>query len=189
MINNNSKRNKNWFTNKLKHLKEEMIYLRYNNSSQNKIKIIDLKKQFKKEMKAKIRLYEKGEFYKISKVIGENNSENFFKNLKNITKSKEIKIQIEIEEIADSYSNIFNDNLKVPEEQVEMVNREILSINIKNCNSIKLSLEEFRSAFNSTSTSKACGNDNTLLYMIHNLESSFIDKIVFPFFTNIHCKK
>jgi len=54
MINNNSKRNKNWFTNKLKHLKEEMIYLRNNNSSQNKIKIIDLKKQFKKEMKANI---------------------------------------------------------------------------------------------------------------------------------------
>ncbi len=70
MINNNSKRNKNWFTNKLKVLKEEMTYLRNNNSSQNKIKIIDLKKQFKKEMmKASIRLYEKGEFYKISKVI------------------------------------------------------------------------------------------------------------------------
>jgi hypothetical protein len=146
MINNNSKRNKNWFTNKLKHLKEEMIYLRNNNSSQNKIKIIDLKKQFKKEMKANIRLYEKGEFYKISKVIGENNSEKFFKKVKNITKSKEIKIQMEIEEIADSYSNIFNDNLKVPEEQVEMVNREILSLNIKNFNSIKLSIEEFKSA-------------------------------------------
>ena len=53
---------------------------------------------------------------------------------------------MEIEEIADSLSNIFNDNLKVPEEQVEMVNREILSLNIKNFNSIKLSIEEFKSA-------------------------------------------
>jgi hypothetical protein len=65
MINNNDK---NWFINKLKYLKEEMIYLRNNNSSQNKIKIIDLKKQFKKEMKANIRFCEKREFYKISKV-------------------------------------------------------------------------------------------------------------------------
>jgi hypothetical protein len=79
-------------------------------------------------------------------LIGENNSEKFFKKVKNITKSKEIKIQMEIEEIADSLSNIFNDNLKVPEEQVEMVNREILSLNIKNFNSIKLSIEEFKSA-------------------------------------------
>jgi hypothetical protein len=95
-------------------------------------RIIDLKKQFKKEMKANIRLYEKGEYYKIAKVIGENNSEKFFQNVKNITKTKDMKIQMEIEETADNYKNIFNDNLKVPQEQIEMVNREILSLDIKN---------------------------------------------------------
>jgi hypothetical protein len=65
-----------------------MIYLRNNNSPHKKIKIIDLKKQFKKEMKANIRLYEKGEYYKIAKVIGENNSEKFFQKVKNIKKKK-----------------------------------------------------------------------------------------------------
>jgi hypothetical protein len=96
-----------------------------------------------------------------------------------------MKIQMEIEETADNYKNILNDNLEVPQEQIEMVNIEILLLDIKNFKSIKLSLEEFKIAFNSTSTSKACGNDNTSLFMIHNLESSFINKIIFPFFSNI----
>jgi hypothetical protein len=43
-----------------------------------------------------------------------------------------MKIQMEIEETADNYKNILNDNLEVPQEQIEMVNIEILLLDIKN---------------------------------------------------------
>ena len=71
-INNKTKNNK-WFTNELKIIKEEMIVLRrMKPDSKDELKI--LKKLFKKTMKRNIKLYEKNEFYKISKLIKETNT-------------------------------------------------------------------------------------------------------------------
>ena len=92
---------------------------------------------------------------------------------------------MDIEQIAINYGLIFNDSLKVPQIHIDLINNAIQDINIKNFNSIQLTIDELKSALKSTSTSKACGNDGTSLYMLHNCEPSFIEKIIYPLFINI----
>ena len=70
---------------------------------------------------------------------------------------------MDIEQIAINFGLIFNDSLKAPQIHIDRINNAIQDINTKNFNSIQLTIDEFKSALKSTSTSTACGNDGTFL--------------------------
>ena len=98
------------------------MLIRVEKNINNKNLLNSLKKKFKKIMKNNKRLYEKGEFYKITKIIKEKNSENFFKKAKNLSNKKTIKIDMDIEQIAINYGLIFNDSLKIPQIHIDLIN-------------------------------------------------------------------
>ena len=60
-------------------IKQQMMLIWVEKNINNKNLLNSLKKKFKKILKNHKRLYEKGEFYKITKIIKEKNSENFFR--------------------------------------------------------------------------------------------------------------
>ena len=182
-INNKTKNNK-WFTNELKIIKEEMIVLRrMKPDSKDELKI--LKKLFKKTMKRNIKLYEKNEFYKISKLIKETNSDKFFKKVKQTTNKKNMEVDMNIDNVAQHYDQIFNDPLNVKPEIIASVIDNNKDIILNNFYPINLNLCEFKLALKMCSNSKVCGNDSISSYMINGCETHFIESIIYKFFCYI----
>jgi hypothetical protein len=67
-----------------------------------------LKKYFKRIMKKNIYLYEKNELFKIEKLIKCNNSESFFRKVYKQFNNDKQKITLDINDLVNHYSNIFN---------------------------------------------------------------------------------
>ena len=71
-----------------------------------------------------------------------------------------------------------------------MINNDIQNINITNFTTFMLSREGLSIAFKCTSSSKACGNDNTSLYMLHRnrVLSNYLLAHVLKFKNDLHGK-
>jgi hypothetical protein len=157
----NKLKKKKWFTQELKLIKNKMLVLRHKqDKTQNdydELKV--LKKSFKIIMKKNIFLYEKNELFKIEKLIKCKNSESFFKKVnKELNKDKD-NITLNIDDLANHYSNIFNRPLNVSDEINDFVNSEIQDVNIDNYIPIEISKFESKSAIKQTKYSNVCGND------------------------------
>ena len=106
----NKLKKKRWFTNELEIIRNKMVTLRHI-VDKNRSDIVEsksLKKDFKKIMKKNIYLYEKNELFKIEKLIKCNNSESFFRKVNKQLNNDKEKITLDINDLVNHYSNIFN---------------------------------------------------------------------------------
>ena len=114
-----------------------------------------------------------------------NNSESFFKKVnKELNKDKD-NITLNIDDLVNHYSNIFNRPLNVSDEINDFVNSEIQDVNIDNYIPIEISKFELKSAIKQTKSSNVCGNDGISSKMIKACDNSFVDKYIFFFFRYI----
>ena len=177
------KNNKNWYTNELKILKNEMLLIRYKlfrtTEDNNNLKI--LKKKFRNVMKRNIFLYEKNEFFKIGNLIKANNSEKFFKNVNNFLK-KNKKCELNINEVVSHYDSIFNEPLNVDADTAFEVEAGIVDLKHENYMSINISRLELVSALSATSMSKVLGDDGLSSYMLLNLNQRFVISYILYFY-------
>ena len=179
------KKTKNWFTNDLKNIKNQMILIRYDphKSTSSSEKLKHLKKEFKKIMKRNIFLYEKNEFYIIGNLIKENNGVNFFKKVNAIiNKNKNQSITIKEDELLYHYNNIFNNNLVVNLENYNLVINNIADISHDNFHPIEILFSDICRALKGTLKSHVHGNDCISANMILNCNSEFINSTLLFFF-------
>ena len=162
------KKKKNWFTDELKKIKNEIIELRFNTicTAPVLVEIKQLKKKFKKIMKKNIYLYEKNEFYKIDKIIRERNSSSFFNKVNRIKDNNKNIISVSFETLISHYDNIFNEKINVEESIIHEINSGISDLSILNFKNIDLNESELVSALNDTNNSNVCGNDGISNSMI-----------------------
>ena len=132
-------------------------------------------------MKKNIYSYEKNELFKIEKIIKCNNSESFFRKVNKQLNNDKEKITLDINDLVNHYSNIFNRPLNVTDERNQYVNEEISDLDINNFEPIEINKYDVKLAINRTNSSKVCGNDNISSKMIKSCDNFFVDQYIFFF--------
>ena len=180
---NNIKKNKNWFTNELKALRNKMLIIRHkkDKSSEDIIVLKSLKKDFKKMMKKNIFLYEKNEFFKIGSFIKANSGKNFFKSV-NLFLNNNKTPNLDINAVLSHYDSIFNDPIHVDTNTFNQINEGIADIIHDNFQAIEISIIELNMAIKNTQVSNVVGDDGLTSNMILNLNPDFISNILLFFF-------
>jgi hypothetical protein len=102
------------------------------------VELKSLKKDFKRILKKNIYLYEKNELFKIEKLIKLNNSESFFRKVNKQLNNDKENITLDINDLVNHYSNIFNMPLNVTDERNSYVNQEINDLDINNFEPIEI---------------------------------------------------
>jgi hypothetical protein len=102
------------------------------------VELKSLKKDFKRILKKNIYLYEKNELFKIEKLIKRNNSESFFRKVNKQLNNDKENITLDINDLVNHYSNIFNMPLNVTDERNSYVNQEINDLDINNFEPIEI---------------------------------------------------
>ena len=87
-----------------------------------------------------------------------------------------------LEELKCGFSEIFNDDLNVEQDRLDLISNGIKSIHLENFKAMDISYLEFNTAISNTPSTKVCGDDGMSSFMLLNCGMDFLkEKILFFF--------
>ena len=169
------KKNKSWFTNELKELKNEIVYLRQIDSNESNYKADQLRKKFRRIQRQNIYLAEAKELNKLENLAKNKDKNKFWLFIKKNRNRRKIEKQISIpaKKLIDHYTKFFSaneDHLTETQANISLSVKALFNeYTIPKKDNLKLfTINNLETIFKEMDTSYVKGYDSLSYYLLKN---------------------